>query len=336
MARLVPRLDLNIVTGFLGSGKTTLVKRFLARRQPQSTLVIINEYGRESIDDRLALHLESEIQTIADGCLCCTVREDLRVALLQILTRRARGELPALERLVIETSGLADPGPVLGTILSDENLNEYIRIGACITTFDALEGIESLGRFAEASSQLAAADTVALTKTDLAAAAPFGDLVAAIRSVNPTCAIVADDSTDELFEAVRSNASDQFVVGEASLAHAHSSSVRSFSVALDAAVDWATYSVWLTALLNRHGDRILRFKAILAVRSAPGKLVVQGVRHRVYPPSHLPVGDSDDRVSRLVFITDGLAPERIVASLGRLRLRVRSGRLEPAAMPSHS
>lgn len=105
---------------------------------------------------------------MAKGGRRCTVREQLRETLLQVLARRARGELPALQRIIVETSGLADPSPILGTILSDENLNEYIQLGPCVTTFDALEGIETLGRFAEAAAQLAAADRVIVTKTDLA------------------------------------------------------------------------------------------------------------------------------------------------------------------------
>ncbi|ALS58451.1 CobW family GTP-binding protein [Pandoraea norimbergensis] len=317
MVRLVPRLELNIVTGFLGSGKTTLLKRFLAQRPPASTLVIINEFGRESIDDRLTLHLNSEIATIANGCLCCTVLDDLRETLLDVLTRRARGELPELERIIIETSGLADPGPILGTVLSDENLDEYLRVGACITTFDALEGIESLARFPEAAAQLAAADRVALTKTDLLDESHLSTLVDAVRAVNPACAIMTSEVPDRLFAPGQATAIGEIVPARPTGAHVHTSSVQSFSTALDASLDWATFSVWLTALLNRHGDRILRFKSVLSIRSTPGQLVVQGVRHRVYPPSHLPRIEGESSTSRLVFITDGLDKSRILESLHR-------------------
>ncbi|VVE78620.1 CobW family GTP-binding protein [Pandoraea sputorum] len=316
MVRLVPRLELNIVTGFLGSGKTTLLKRYLAQRPPASTLVIINEFGRESIDDRLTLHLNSEIATIANGCLCCTVLDDLRETLLDILTRRARGELPELERIIIETSGLADPGPILGTVLSDENLDEYLRVGACVTTFDALEGIASLARYPEAAAQLAAADRVAITKTDLLDESRLSALVDAVRAVNPACAIMTSEVPEALFAPGEAS-----VIGDVSSrqsgAHVHTSTVQSFSTALDASLDWATFSVWLTALLNRHGDRILRFKSVLSIRSTPGQLVVQGVRHRVYPPSHLPQIEGEASTSRLVFITDGLEKSRILESLHR-------------------
>jgi len=318
MVRLVPTLELNVVTGFLGSGKTTLLKRFLQTIAPESTLVIINEYGRESIDDRLTLHLQSEIATIADGCLCCTVLEELRSTLLEILRRRAAGELPALQRIIIETSGLADPGPILGTILSDENLEEYIHVGPCITTFDALEGADSLKRYPEAVAQLAAADRVVLTKTDLVTEGHARDLVDIVRSINPACVVMPSDLVDEAFAEGGAPAAIEPLAATDAARHDHSSSVQSFSAALDAAVDWATFSVWLTALLNRHGDRILRFKSVLSVRSAAGKLVVQGVRHRVYPPGHLPADGDRDTTSRLVFITDGIGKEQILASLEQL------------------
>lgn len=318
MVRLVPTLELNVVTGFLGSGKTTLLKRFLETAAPDSTLVIINEYGRESIDDRLTLHLQSEIKTIADGCLCCTVLEDLRSTLLEILRRRAAGELPALQRIVIETSGLADPGPILGTILSDENLEEYIHVGPCITTFDALEGADSLKRYPEAVAQLAAADRVVLTKTDLVTEGHARDLMDIVRSVNPACVVMPAELVDEAFAKGGAAATIVPLGSIGDSRHIHTSSVQSFSAALDAAVDWATFSVWLTALLNRHGDRILRFKSVLSVHTAPGKLVVQGVRHRVYPPSHLPVDSNQDSTSRLVFITDGIGKDQILASLEQL------------------
>ena len=323
MVRLVPRLELNVVTGFLGSGKTTLLKRYLQQQPLGTTLVIINEFGRESIDDRITLHLKSEIETIADGCLCCTVLGQLQQMLLHILTRRARGELPELQRIIVETSGLADPAPILGTILSDENLNEYIEVGPCVTTFDALEGLLTLKAFAEAAPQLAAADRVIVTKTDLAESAGIETLMAAIRDVNPACDVTLNDVPEAIFAPVKSGIIDRPHRAANVSSHVHTGSVRSFSAVLDRSIDWATFSVWLTALLNRHGDQILRFKSVLAVR-ASGKLVVQGVRHRVYPPYHLPAddnGSSDNNtegdISRLVFIVNGIGEQRILDSLER-------------------
>ncbi|WGS54900.1 GTP-binding protein (plasmid) [Paraburkholderia sp. D15] len=305
------------MTGFLGSGKTTLLKRYLQQQAVGSTLVIINEFGRESIDDRITLHLKSEIETIADGCLCCTVLGQLQQTLLHILTRRARGELPELQRIIVETSGLADPTPILGTVLSDENLHEYIKVGPCVTAFDALEGLQTLKEFAEAAPQLAAADRVIVTKTDLADSADIETVITAIRDVNPACDVTLNDVPDTIFAPIESVEIVNSPLRAANTSvHLHTGSVRSFSTVLDRSVDWATFSVWLTALLNRHGDHILRFKSVLAVRSA-GKLVVQGVRHRVYPPSHLPAEDNEDNVSRLVFISNGINDQIILDSLKR-------------------
>ncbi|MFC4275350.1 CobW family GTP-binding protein [Achromobacter aloeverae] len=317
MVRLVPRLALNVVTGFLGSGKTTLLKRYLQTQPLGSTLVIINEFGRESIDDRITLHLKSEIETIADGCLCCTVLSELQRTLLHILARRERGELPGLQRIIVETSGLADPAPILGTVLSDENLAEYIQVGPCVTTFDALEGLHTLERYPEAVAQVAAADRVIVTKSDLSDSVALEALSAAIRKVNPACDVTLNDVPAIIFEALARRSGDRRVHPERQPAHAHTGAISSFSLALDRSVDWASFSVWLTALLNRHGDRILRFKSVLDVHGQ-GKLVVQGVRHRVYPPSHLPAADDDDSVSRLVFITHGIDDEKIMRSLERI------------------
>lgn len=319
MVRLVPRIELNVVTGFLGSGKTTLLKSFLASQSAETTLVIINEFGRESIDDHLTLHLKSEIKTIADGCLCCTVLDDLRLTLLDILARRARGEFGGLERIVIETSGLAEPAPILATVLEDENLNEYLQIGPCVATFDSLEGAESAGRFEEAAAQLAAADRIVITKLDLVDDISAEQVRQSVRKLNPSCDIVDEVIPHLLFDHTNTVRRSNQVPGERSLpSHRHSHGVSSFSIAVSDPLDWATFSVWLTALLNRHGQRILRFKSVLVSPSDGSRLTVQGVRHRVYPPTHLPaLGENDDGKSRLVFITQGIEESLVRDSLRR-------------------
>lgn len=319
MVRLVPRIELNVVTGFLGSGKTTLLKRFLASQSAGTTLVIINEFGRESIDDHLTLHLMSEIKTIADGCLCCTVLDDLRLTLLDILSRRARGEFANLQRIVIETSGLAEPAPVLATVLEDENLNEYLRIGPCVATFDALEGAESASRFEEAAAQLAAADRIVITKLDLMDELAAEQVRQSARRLNPSCDMVDEVVPQWLFDPANIVRRSHPAPGERALpSHRHSHGVSSFSIAVSDPLDWATFSVWLTALLNRHGQRILRFKSVLVSPSDGSRLTVQGVRHRVYPPTHLPaIGAGDDGRSRLVFITQGIGESVVRDSLRR-------------------
>ena len=319
MVRLVPRIELNVVTGFLGSGKTTLLKNFLGSQSAETTVVIINEFGRESIDDHLTLHLRSEIRTIADGCLCCTVLDDLRATLLDILARRARGEFAALERIVIETSGLAEPAPIFATVLEDENLNEYLQIGPCVATFDALEGADSASRFEEAAAQLASADRIAITKLDLVDDAAGERVRQHVRTLNPSCDIVDEVVPQRLFDHANVSRRTTRPSSEKTLpSHRHSHGVTSFSIAVAEPLDWATFSVWLTALLNRHGQRILRFKSVLVSPSDRSRLTVQGVRHRVYPPTHLPaLSTDDDGKSRLVFITQGIDETVVRDSLKR-------------------
>jgi G3E family GTPase len=321
MVRLVPRIELNVITGFLGSGKTTLLKRFLTTCEADSTFVIINEYGRESIDDRLAIHMDSEIATIANGCLCCTVLDELRAALLNILTRREQGELPGLKRIVIETSGLADPAPILATVLSDENLNEYIKIGTSVATFDVLNGTDSVARFSEAGRQLVAVDRIVLTKGDLATTEQMRDGASQVAIFNPLADMVDNDLPNlasSLFSVVRERKHQLPLPGSATVRDPqHTHALSSFSITLVDPLDWAAFSVWLTALLNRHGARILRFKSVLVVHGLSGRLVIHGVGHKVYPPEHLDDVENEGVQSRLVFITHDIDEAVIKDSLNR-------------------
>lgn len=318
MVRLVPRVELNILTGFLGSGKTTLLRSFLRGQKPGSVAVIINEYGKVSIDDRLATFVDIQISAIANGCLCCTVLSELREALLQILARRARGELAALERIVIETSGLADPAPIIATVLSDLNLNEYLSLGICTATFDPIDGIDYSKRFAESERQLVCADRVVITKRDLVSPQAITDAAAYVRQSNPLCEIITEQNGDDALFSGLTQMRYPTLPAKASphiAQNLHTHGMHSFSIIIDEAIDWAAFSIWLTAMLNRHGERILRFKSVLAVTGSNGRLVIHGVRHKVYPPEHLAPTPNDGPQSQLVFITCGIEESEIRRSL---------------------
>lgn len=311
--RLRPKLRLDLLSGFLGSGKSTLLRRHLAAvEKGERVAVLINELGEVSIDHRLVRYRGDAPRAIAAGCACCTVAEELRAALLDILSEDAREAASDLDRIVIETSGLADPASILSTIQGDLVLAEYLDIGCCVVAFDALDGIDCARAYAEARHQLAAADTVVITKMDLVDADRARAVEAFVRDANSFARIERAASPEfdvaALFAGLPSTPRSGAVP-------VHTGAIQSFCLSFDTVVDWASFSVWLTCMLNRHGARVLRFKGIL--ESEGGALVVHGVRHVVYPPQHLPRDGAPQSRSDLVFIVDGLDPVAIESSLRR-------------------
>ena len=185
-SRLVPA---NVVTGFLGSGKTTLLRRLLASPRLASCAVLVNEFGEVGLDHHLLEAVTGSMVLLDNGCVCCAVRDDLRGALLELHGRRERGEVPRYDRVVIESSGLADPAPVLHTLTADPVLRHHYRPGAVVTVVDALHGSAQLDRYPESVKQAALADRMILTKTDLAAPEAARVLEARLRAMNPTAPI---------------------------------------------------------------------------------------------------------------------------------------------------
>ena len=181
-------MPLFILTGFLGSGKTTLLQRILQSGAAEGTGVLINEFGEAGLDHRIVSHVAEVSQVVANGCLCCSVRPELTRGLLDLVRRSLAGEVPAFRRLVIETSGLSDPAPIINTIQSDRVLREYFTVAGVLTTVDAVNGLRSLEAHVEVTKQVGAADRILLTKTDLAAPAMVKALGERIRVVNPVAA----------------------------------------------------------------------------------------------------------------------------------------------------
>lgn len=316
--RLRSKARLDVLSGFLGSGKTTLLRHHLAAiPDPDRVAVVINEFGATGIDHRLVRASGDAPQVLADGCACCIVAERLRATLLDLMREDAASGGHRISRIILETSGLADPASILATVQSDEVLAEYLEIGTCAIAFDALDGLELTERFPEVRNQLAAADAVVISKADIA---PAGSVEAAIRAVhtlNPLAIArvsgMADFEPASLFDAPANRRSPP----RGPTGNRHAGGIASFCLRRNDPIDWASFSVWLTALLNRHGARILRFKAVLATEGHRLPLVVHGVRHRVYPPQHLPESEEVPGQSDLVFIVDGLEPAAIEASLDR-------------------
>jgi G3E family GTPase len=313
-------IPVNLLTGFLGAGKTTLLSRLLRDPSLARVAVLINEFGEVGLDHHLLERIDETTVLLASGCICCTVRTDLSRAIRDLLSRGARGELPPFDRIVIESTGLADPFPVLSTLRADPVLTHHVVPGTVVTVVDALNATEQLPRHPESVRQVAAADRLVLTKTDLVSPAATHALAARLAALNPLAELRhahAADCTASWLTA----APDTPGRRRARLAPAddplteRSAPALSFTLTLDQPIDWTMFGIWLTLLLHHHGSDVLRVKGILAVAGEERPVAIHGVQHLVYPPVHLSRWASDDRRSHIVFITTGIPAASIRASL---------------------
>lgn len=315
-----------LLTGFLGSGKTTLLARLLKDPALAGAAVLINEFGEIGLDHHLVDRIDDTVVLLRSGCMCCTIRGELADAIRDLHARRERGEVPDFDRLVVETSGLADPFPILTTLKADPVLRHHFKAGTVVTTVDAVNGLAQIETHPESVRQAAVADRLVITKRDLAGLEAVEALAERLRQLNPAAVVcysdddlVAEDlvsgngqvSAKAWFGATfRSDDPEVAVAGGG-----HLGRIRSFVVMLDAAIDWTAFGIWLSMLLNRHGDKVLRVKGILAIAGEELPVAIHGVQHLVHVPVHLEGWPTEDRRSRIVFIVDGLEPEVIRRSL---------------------
>jgi G3E family GTPase len=296
-----------LLTGFLGSGKTTLLSRLLAHADMGETAVIVNELGEVAIDHHLLRRVDERTVLLKSGCVCCSLRGDLADELRDLLGRRDRGEIPAFRRVVVETTGLADPGPILYTLLSEPVVKHHFRLERVIATVDAQNGLPE----PESVRQAAAADTLVVTKTDLSDGA---EVRSELERLNPTAAVV-EASFGEIEPSLLFEGATGLRPSPTPSGHSHGE-VSAHPVFLDEQLDWGAFGVWLTMLLQSRGDDILRVKGLLNV-GGDNPVLVNGVQHVVHPPEHLERWPDDDRRSRLVFIGRGIdaaAMERSLAA----------------------
>jgi G3E family GTPase len=300
------------VTGFLGSGKTTLISQLLGHPDMGETAVIVNELGEVGIDHHLLRRVDERTVLLRSGCVCCTLRGDLADELRDLLSRRQRGEIPPFRRVVVETTGLADPAPIVYTLLSEPVVRHHYSLETVVATVDAVHGL----RHGESVKQVAIADTLVVTKGDLVEAAP---VVGRLAQLNPTAEVIeasfGDIEPAQLFARPARDPRDVVPSG-----NEHEDGIHAVCLFLDDELDWTAFGVWLTMLLQARGEDVLRVKGLLNV-GAGGPLLVNGVQHAVHPPEHLDAWADDDRRSRLVFIGrhfDGGELERSLAAFNRL------------------
>ncbi|WP_156312165.1 CobW family GTP-binding protein [Methylobacterium platani] len=294
-----------LLTGFLGAGKTALLARLLRRPDLRDTAVLINEFGEVGLDHLLVEPLEGEVALLRGGCVCCSIRGDLKAALIDLHDRRRRGLVPDFRRVVIETTGLADPGPAVATLVADPVLRHAFATAAIVTVVDAVNGARTLDAHPEAVRQAACADRLVLSKTDLAEPGVAASLRGRLAALNPL-APIADLTLDDAPEAALltddptgpASARRWLCAEVPAVPHGPAGAVLIES----GPVDWTRFGLWLGMLLHRHGARILRLKGLVAIAGAATPVVIQGVQHLVHPPRHLPAWPEGEARTRLVLI----------------------------------
>lgn len=314
------RRPVTVVTGFLGSGKTTLLSRVLTEPSMANTAVLVNEFGEVGLDHHLLRRIDERTVLLGSGCVCCTTREDLAAALMELLDMDERGEIPRLDRIVIETTGLADPAPILHTIFTDNVLQHHFSVDLVLTTVDAVNGALHLDRNLESVKQVAAADKIIVTKTDLADPSSVKALVTRLNTLNPSAQLLEAAFGDvDLQELLHSGGagtvSREYVPSGDSQ---HTRETHSVSVTFDGAVDWAAFGIWFSMLLHARGEDVLRVKGFLNVGET-GPVLLNGVQHVIHPPDHLDEWPDEDHRSRIVFITKGIHSKELLASLQAFR-----------------
>ncbi|WP_027415561.1 CobW family GTP-binding protein [Aneurinibacillus terranovensis] len=318
--RNTTKRPVTIITGFLGTGKTTLLSRLLTHLSMKHTAVLVNEFGQVALDHHLLQRVEEKTILVGGGCLCCSVREDLIKTLKILLDQDQRGDIEPIERVVIETSGLADPAPILFTILTDPVLQHHFYVDCVLTTVDAVNGASHLKNQPEFFKQVAVADKIILTKTDMITTEDVDLLKSQLSVLNPTAQLVEVVCGEiEPQKLLASNESsllrfEQQNPAPISSNHPHLSDTVSVSFTFDQPLDWTAFGLWLSMLLHARGEQVIRVKGLIDV-GEEGPVVLNGVQHIIHPPEHLDKWPSDDHRSHVVFIMRSIEIQTIQASL---------------------
>ena len=358
------RIPVTLLTGFLGAGKTTLLNTLLWQKAFEDAAVFINEFGDVGVDHLLVEKIDEEVLLLDSGCICCSMRGDLPKALRDLFNRAQRKQIPVPKRVIIETTGIADPAPVIYTLLSDHFTAERFRLDGVVTVIAATHGADQIEANTEALKQVVMADRIVISKCDLADAPQIEQLAVRLTSLNPTAPLLQSSkgsiAAADIIDVGLYNPSDKApdvatwlseakVSEQASLRrlsygkHApiaprtpvHNSEVESFIITFDAPLAWGGVSTTLDTLLQGHGEQILRIKGLMNIQGEPGPRIVQCVQHTRYPSIRLPEWPDDaayaDRKSRLVFITRNLSEARLRESLAHIKQLIQQYGASPDA-----
>ena len=345
-------LPVTLLTGFLGSGKTTVLNH-LVRTLPR-TAILMNEFGEVALDHQLLEKMDGPIALLSGGCVCCTISGSLSPTLKNLWMARQNGDIPKFERVIIETTGIADPAPVLDNLLHDRWVNARFRLDGVVTTVDAVLGEQQLDSYFEAVKQVAVADILLLTKSDLASDDAIRALKTRLTELNPAAEIVpvthgeldpaliqnlglwnAETKSIEVTRWLKEQRYKPAARGLLGAAPApqpdgHDQRIHAFSVVIDDPIDRFGLQSALQMLTSFRSEYLLRFKAIVNLQGEPQPVVLHGVQHVLYPEVTLDAWPDDDHRSRFVFIVRDLEPEFVARLLDDFS-HAASGTLAPAS-----
>lgn len=301
-------IPIHIVTGFLGSGKTTFIQKLLRSENGQKTLVLINELGEVGIDDILVKPLADNTYLLKNGCICCTVLTDMKETLLDVLRLRNHGEIPHFDRIILETTGLANPASILSTMTQDTHLQGQIKVHGLTTVVDSENAVLQKKLHPEWMAQVVAAQQILLSKVDRVEEDTVTDVKNDLKQLNFDALIKYVDEINDIEEllseafSVKQNTPTRYRFFKTIESEQHAE-VKSIVMDFDGEMDWMVFGLWLNLLLNQYGENVLRVKGVLCIKDHPLPIVIHGVQHCIYQPEHLDEWPWEDKKSRIVFIT---------------------------------
>jgi G3E family GTPase len=343
-------LPVTVLTGFLGSGKTTLLGRLLEQPELAGTAVIINEFGEVGLDDLLIQTPREKPVLLKNGCLCCTVRGDLAITLQELFLQRSQQRY-VFHRVMIETTGLADPAPILHTLMTDPGICDHYRLEGIVTVVDCVNGLATLDQHPEAAKQAAVADRLLLTKQDIASPADVSQLRERLLGLNAGAVMIDATLGDVAASDILglslydprtksldvqkwlraenyAEAHDHTHCDEAGCDHAfhyhggpsrHRDHIRSCCLIRDRPISWQDFTIWMERLIEQKSAELLRVKGIVNILECPGEpLVIHGVQHVFHPPVRMRRWPSEDHRTRIVFITRDWDESAIATEFSKL------------------
>lgn len=330
-----PPIGVTVLTGYLGSGKTTLLKGLLAHPDLSDTAVIVNEFGEVGLDHLLVEQGSEDTVLLDAGCLCCTISDSLADTLGDLIFRRARGEIPPFRRVVVETTGLADPGPILHALLTDRMVTDHYVLDGLVAVVDAVHGLDQLDREPEALKQAAMADRIVVSKTDLAPPDAVARLTARLTDINPRAARLTPvqgriGDPGDLIDLRAARGLDPAELARIGCEHPHDdaghdhsahsahSGIATYVFEIALPVSWTGYDLWVRRLKTLPGEKLLRMKGVLAFAPRGTPTFVQSVQHMFSAPEPIAAWPWPDRTGRLVFIVRGIDRATLEQSLDSL------------------